>query len=811
MKILICGFYGHCNFGDDCFVKVFNDIFPGKNLKFIDVVNIDLEELDGYHAIVVGGGDLLNNFYGLKYEEVLRNYTGYKIAVGVGVSFKECARKKYISYFDDIILRSKEDILDINLILGSMHVHYMPDLTYSLPVTPIIKEYNGKDVGVYLVGTMRDIPSLLFSVHTCINYVLTRGYTVHLIPMYFEEDGLDDIDISENILSVFRHRGDQIKTHPIYEYDKFVEVMSNLDYAICARFHSHVFCTKLGIPFVSIPLTRKVEIFNKELPYQANHEVEVIRDRMGALVSINSKSFKKHFNEVVETGDVIKSSFLYMSDINSKMVINGKIKSLITNAKKNIIEPLSGFLSDPEKIYTKYVNIFLEFGVNHHTDNSTLIMESDSIDEVADMLCYDITGNMSNSYNYGTRCNLRTKLYELRDMIYYILGDFNNHLEYPKINIDYIKQRSFGGIHRAGWSYSIGPMYYLSGDHGALLDVYLDRSFGWSSSILKSIGILPYTNYWSGFFHHTFETEFAVENNCTNVFASSLFRDSLAMCKGIFCLTKYLADQVSENLKILGYGYIPVSTLTHPTIFVSDMFTMEKFTKNENRKLINVGGWYRNPITINRAANLSATSYCSFAALKGKKMEASFCPDNVDIELINGKLESKYNKWTQYFCKYVNSSCDEFSTLLKARILSEVQNEGESINVRNVNGKDLLENFLSLVDILEFMPDDEYDQLFTKNIIFLDLIDSSAVNTIIESIVRDTPLVVNRIAPTVELLGDDYPLFYDNINDIDKMLTHERIEEAHMYIKALDKSCFRLETFSLELVESEVYKNIPTL
>jgi hypothetical protein len=43
------------------------------------------------------------------------------------------------------------------------------------------------------------------------------------------------------------------------------------------------------------------------------------------------------------------------------------------------------------------------------------------------------------------------------------------------------------------------------------------------------------------------------------------------------------------------------------------------------------------------------------------------------------------------------------------------------------------------------------------------------------------------------------------------MLTPGRIHEAHLYIKAMDKTAFRLETFSLELTESIVYKNIPTL
>ena len=57
----------------------------------------------------------------------------------------------------------------------------------------------------------------------------------------------------------------------------------------------------------------------------------------------------------------------------------------------------------------------------------------------------------------------------------------------------------------------------------------------------------------------------------------------------------------------------------------------------------------------------------------------------------------------------------------------------------------------------------EYDQLLEKNIVFIELIDASANNTILECIVRNTPIIVNKIEPVVEYLGDDYPLYFENL------------------------------------------------
>ena len=49
------------------------------------------------------------------------------------------------------------------------------------------------------------------------------------------------------------------------------------------------------------------------------------------------------------------------------------------------------------------------------------------------------------------------------------------------------------------------------------------------------------------------------------------------------------------------------------------------------------------------------------------------------------------------------------------------------------------------VRVLPLCDDEAYDRLLTENLVFLCLLDASAVNTVLECIVRNTPIVVYRL------------------------------------------------------------------
>ena len=64
------------------------------------------------------------------------------------------------------------------------------------------------------------------------------------------------------------------------------------------------------------------------------------------------------------------------------------------------------------------------------------------------------------------------------------------------------------------------------------------------------------------------------------------------------------------------------------------------------------------------------------------------------------------------------------------------------------------------INFIEHVDNKNYDLLLSENIVFVNLVDASAVNTIIECIVRNTPIIVNKIPAVVEMLGENYPMYY---------------------------------------------------
>ncbi len=100
------------------------------------------------------------------------------------------------------------------------------------------------------------------------------------------------------------------------------------------------------------------------------------------------------------------------------------------------------------------------------------------------------------------------------------------------------------------------------------------------------------------------------------------------------------------------------------------------------------------------------------------------------------------------------------------------------------------------IDSKIFFPENNDTLTLGENVIFLNLIDCSAVNTIIECIVRHTPLLVNPLPAVVEYLGEDYPLYYNDLNHAAQLLIDEdKVLQAHCYLRDMDKSHLGIECF----------------
>lgn len=72
----------------------------------------------------------------------------------------------------------------------------------------------------------------------------------------------------------------------------------------------------------------------------------------------------------------------------------------------------------------------------------------------------------------------------------------------------------------------------------------------------------------------------------------------------------------------------------------------------------------------------------------------------------------------------------------------------------------------------------------------------SACNTLIECVIRNTPIIINRLEGVEEIVGTDYPLFYDNLVEASEIITDiNRLKKGYEYLVKLDKTNLKIETF----------------
>ena len=438
---------------------------------------------------------------------------------------------------------------------------------------------------------------------------------------------------------------------------------------------------------------------------------------------------------------------------------------------------------------------------------------------------------------------------------------------FPKFNIDYIDQNDKSGAHRSGWKYVYDNIQKYSSHSSSdlLLDLYVDRTFHWKRKIYKYIDIIPYKKPWVGVIHHTFDTTFSEHNNHA-LLSCPEFLESLLCCKAIIVLSKTSQQHFLEYLK--GINKVPVFVLTHPTEVAVSTFNYQEFLDNQDIKLLHVGGWLRNIFSFYQIELANEYIFqeipeseieprlsgdepytCPPPSTKSKSWWYYFfsCkkrPPNLPslgiIETNTPKIKTRRvkiqkvalkGKYMNNYFPYLDTNNDvpfddqtpmcSFSPFISSDNIS-IDSNTTSLERRRfyVNCMDTRNNWYRHLNqyiqticdhtkILEYVDNHMYDILLTKNIVFLNLVDGSAINTLLECVIRNTPVIVNRHPAVVEVLGDDYPLYYiipegstqpfPSVHDL--LNRPGAILEAHQYLTKIDKTPFMIETFTQDLME----------
>tara|TARA_Y100001938_G_C8078820_1_gene427797 strand:+ start:406 stop:1551 length:1146 start_codon:yes stop_codon:yes gene_type:complete len=326
---------------------------------------------------------------------------------------------------------------------------------------------------------------------------------------------------------------------------------------------------------------------------------------------------------------------------------------------------------------------------------------------------------------------------------------------YGKINLN--PQIAFGN-HRSGWNYAVEALAPLHNPNGVFFDGFLEKNFSWQRQDNIKENIIPYKKPWIGFFHNPpfKEDWFFGFNSLDRILKIPELEQSMDSCMGLFTLSEDLADFLRRETGK------KVSWIYHPTEIPEKIFNFERFLHNENKLIIQVGYWLRKPNS---------------------------------IYLLPLNKESKYKK-----TKLIPYENEKIKDMISHFEVAEKQNYDIQFTQEHKDNTFLMPR----------KSDEDYDELLSRNIVFLDLYATSANNAVIECIARTTPLLINRLPATELYLGKDYPFFFSSLDEAaEKCLDLNLVKRTHEYLKNWHvRKKLSQEYFRFSIEQSEVYKSL---
>lgn len=799
-KIIIVGYYDHSNLGDELFRLAFEKLLNGHTLTFVDVDQLLNYNAFNYDAIVLGGGDVVNDYFIDKVWTWINKFkSGIRCyAYSVGIPFPSAINDGKINLFDYVVCRNREDMPALKSKLGAYNVEYLPDFVFSLDVKKKAIKVRNKVCVSLARQCCRD--KKVFDKLVILLNNLSQNYEVVMIPFNTNTENINEndikiaMDLKEKVplLNVIQETLSMKEVIRHYKESKFV---------LCMRLHSHVLSIMANTPFVSIYSTRKVKnmIYDYSLEEYSTPMIldcKYCKNVPGGCASCNQMcgtpvdfdllSVEENIRNVIANDNVVRKMFKGIADANASMLANATFdvtrerdsapffinNTIMTERKTKIVNAIIKYVTkaegNPSDIKMLKEESVLKFLLKYNVGNLNLIA-----DDICKMICLDISGTADPAFLYGLRQQILTPEYSLFDSLHYLLslqystGYVRKEIINPSgpFNMLALPNDALRSYHYGGWSFVMDNMYKkLHNPNGIMLDAFVDRSFHWENDYLERVGILPYKSNWAGFIHHHASDNGYSPYNCVNLLKKPNFLKSLDYCKCLFVMATSLKEWLVQELNKIGYD-IPIVVLTHPTPTPTKLFTFNSFKINTNRKILEIGAWLRNSYSI-----YQLNTDLHKVKIKGTKMENNVLPPGFSFDKIlnYGMGQDEGNQ---------HSGCLVYNKYIEGMV------------------KMLKENDAS-VEIVEKLSNLDYDFILSENIIFLDLVDIVTSNTVIEAIVRNTPILINKLPGTVELLGEKYPFYYENLYQAREMSNDLKlIEKTTDYLRSMNKNRFDINTF----------------
>lgn len=850
---LVLGFYDRKNIGDECFKLAFKKALRGYELRFrcMDDATPDYVAFLNPVCVIIGGGDIINDYFMRKARIILADYKGRIYGLSIGIPFESC--KHYLDMFDHVFMRSARDAQIASEYIGDENVTQIVDLSTCLDVPAPSLTIDGRiRIGVCLAQPLfynnEHTDSIMLNMITCMKSCVEnlqntthRRVEWHFLPFnynYKNTTECDDVAIARFVALAKQEKleGDIHVVNAEYFYylpaSEMLDYFRSLDMNICMRYHSMMYSIITGKPFLALYSSSKIRNCLEYLPLNNGVGIEFELDPVTYLpMAFDDRAFMTKLQFMLRNQEFVArlalERRLLMEQQNIEAltriyeVIQGnKVKTVITYRPlyqnigvtfDEVVDRCVGSLSRFCNMSKSHIQSLVDSQGVRWTE--VLPSADTTVEDMARLICFCVSKSLDDPCYWGLLDALKTRDICLRESIEYIWNHHATEMSsvaakikvLPRddilVNIDphiTTTLTSLESLHRSGWGYVMKGLMSMDAKlygrkSNIIIDSFVDRTFHWSCNTLEMFGVLPFQSPWFGFVHHTFDETHSTYN-CVNLFKNTYFIESLPKCKGLIALSSYLASQLRNALETHGYASVPVYVMCHAMEIPPLTFDMNAFVANTDRAMVHIGAWLRDPYPF-YTLDLSTLGYpLKKKALKGKNMDLYFPPRGYSTSL--DKIHEYLNAYTE--SDTVQDICRDIHNICRDDICRDVSKANKFL----IGVKSMLQKQFHSVEIVERLSNDAYDALLRENIVFLHLVDCSAVNTVLECIVRNTPIIVNRHPALEELLGTEYPGFYSSIPQVPFLCdSFDKIKAMHVYLTRLDKSKYDIQLFLTRLKE----------
>jgi hypothetical protein len=309
-KILLYGYYGFKNFGDDLFERTFQDFLHRETgHEVITVYKKNFQDMPAVDYIFLGGGEILGEFFLTNLFEYIHRHKMYTVPIfGASIGFNENLHGpvEFCDFFDKCIFRNRLDkIVDNENIFYDHDIIMYPHITnlkkYLLPnarlLTKVVdsktpdtektQKTEKKMIGLYLIPKVTE--SDFEEIYKFMLYLVEEGYVLNFI--------LFDCKTDQKIANQYAARlkaerpAAEYKITDTTDFHAKLSEMYSCDKHFCMRFHSHVICYQMKVPFISFPVPEKTKYFVRKYRVPSGRTAREFVE----LLNLKTPFYKKYF------------------------------------------------------------------------------------------------------------------------------------------------------------------------------------------------------------------------------------------------------------------------------------------------------------------------------------------------------------------------------------------------------------------------------------------------------------------------------------------------------------------------------------